>query len=255
MNTYIDNAHTRAQAEQDTLERKLDAITAFVDRVERRTATQTSSSSKLTTTAGTLSGTPASTEPDCRAVRTAFAETIQPHTDETDSVLAGIQTTFSEAVAAALAPTTDASFSPELKGMVLSAATKRRTETGVMRRALAKESKRLNTAGERVDEITSWIADADETPLTALNFEQLRTRHDTLTRHREQCDSVAHMRQAFLQETTSKNAEFGIRHCSLIPSLYEDFPVDHPVLATATRLDSICATCQRAVRTQLVQRV
>lgn len=253
MNTYIDQARTRAQAEQDALETKADAIEAFASRVEGLTAEQTSPSSKLTT-AGTLSGTPASTETNCRTVRTAFAETVQPHIDETGSVLAAIQTAFSESVAAALAPTTDSSFSPELKAIVLSAAAKRRTETEVMRQALARESRQLETACERVTEITSWIADANVTPLTTLDFEQLHDRHERLAAHREQCDSLVRTRQTFLQETTSKNAEFGIRHGSLIPSLYDDFPDDHPVLATTVRLDDLCTTCQRAVRTHLVQR-
>jgi hypothetical protein len=254
MSTYIDQAHTRVQAEHDALEAKLDAIDTFTSRVGELSVEQAPPSSKLTT-AGTLSGTTATGETACRTVRTAFAETIQPHTTETDSVLTAIQTAFSESVAAALAPTTDASFSTELKKMVLSAARKRRTETEVMRQALEKERTHLATASESVDEITSWIADADERPLTDLDFEQLRARHETLTDHREQCDSLVSQRQQFLHDTTNKNTELGIRHETLIPSLYEDFPVDHPVLATVVRVEDICTTCQRAVRTHLVQRV
>lgn len=255
MSTYIDQAHTRARAEQNALDAKLDAIETFRSRVEDLPTEQAPNSSTLTATTGALSQTTASTETNCRRVRTAFAETIQPHTDETDSLLAALETVFSESIAGALAPTTETQFSPECKQMVLSAVRTRRTETETLENALEQERAHLTTASEHAEEIVSWIATAEETPLTELNFEQLQRRHETLQSHREQCNSVAHRRQAFLQETTNKKTECGVRHERLIPSLYEDFAVDHPVLATVTRLDGLCATCQRAVRTHLVRRV
>lgn len=39
---------------------------------------------------------------------------------------------------------------------------------------------------------------ADETPLSALGFETLRCRHETLADHRERCQRLADRRQAFL---------------------------------------------------------
>lgn len=256
--SHIDHARTRVQTEQESTDAKLAAFEAFLDRVADIPVEPTPSSPRMTATAGTLSrGTP-STEDRCRSVRTAFAETIGSHSDGvdgTESLLATIQSEFSEQIAVALAPTTETAFSPELKEQLVSEATARRTEVAVLRRALVRERTHLGDAADVVDEITAWIADADETPLTALDFDALQHRHETLARYRDQCDGLARQRQQFLRKTTNQNVEAGIRHRSLVLYLYEDFPVDHPLLATAARLDSACAECQRAIRSHLVRRV
>ncbi|WP_425499739.1 DUF7260 family protein [Halorarum halobium] len=121
-------------------------------------------------------------------------------------------------------------------------------------RALEREAARLEDAGAVVDEITTWIAATDETPLSALDFDDLRARHETLAAHRERCAGLVRQRQAFLGSATSRGGEIGVSHRSLIPSVYRDFPVDHPLLATVARVDRTCAECQRAVRSHLVVR-
>jgi hypothetical protein len=259
VNTHIADARTRVRAEREAVEAKVAAFETFRDRVtELPTEPTPSSGAGITATAGRQLTADAPSEDHCRAVRRAFAETVRPHSvadlDDSESLLATIREELSEPVAAALAPTASASFSPELKRMVLSEATTRRTETAVLRRALGREATQLDDAGEVVDDVTGWIANADETPLTELGFDQLRRRHETLADHRDRCGAVATRRQEFLQGTTNRNVEVGIRHRSLVPYLYDDFPVDHPVLATVTRLDAVCAECQRAVRTHLVRR-
>jgi len=113
----------------------------------------------------------------------------------------------------------------------------------------------LEAAGETVEEITGWIVDTDETPLTDLGFQGLRRRHEALARHRDRCEELATQRQEFLERTTSRSAEAGIRHRSLVPHLDQEFPMDHPLLVTVARLDDACAECQRAVRRHLVRRV
>lgn len=257
--THIDQASERVQAEQAAVDAKLEAFDAFIDRVEDLSPEPTpSASAGITATAGALSRGTASTEDRCRTVRTAFAETISPHSvadvEESESLLETIQNEFSDSIAVALAPTTDTSFTPELKGMVVSAATTRRAEAEVLREALSREAAHLENAGDTVETITTWIADADETPLTDLGFEALQERHETLASHREYCDDLARERQAFLQQTTNQTVEIGVRHKSLIPYLYQDFSVDHPLLATVARLDNVCAECQRTVRQHLVRR-
>lgn len=116
----------------------------------------------------------------------------------------------------------------------------------------------IDQARTRVEaerEAVSAKLDADETPLTDLGFGQLQRRHETLGRHRDRCEELTGRRQEFLREITNQGAEAGIRHRNLVPYLYQDFPVDHPLLATVARLDDACTECQRAVRRYLIRRV
>jgi len=259
LKTYIDDAESRARSERDALEAKRDAIDRFIDRVEDLAPEPSPSSSHpVTAVAGMLSRN-ASTDDECRAVRRAFAETIRPHSigdiDESESLDETIRAEFSESLAGALAPTTDTSFSPKLKRTVVSEATARRTETDASYRALEREISHLEEAEEVVDNVTSWLVTADETSLCTLDFDELRERHDALASCRRRCETVARRRQEFLDETTSNGVEARVRHRRLVPYLYEDFPVDHPVLATVARLDATCRACRRVIRDHLVRRV
>ena len=195
---------------------------------------------------------------DIRTVRTTFDDTIRQHCaddgDDPRSLRAAIRSEFGDAIATALAPTTESRFSGELKRMIVSKADSCRAETVVLHRVLRYELRLLDEIAETVDEITTWIVDADETPLTDLDFEALQRRHERLAGHRERCAEFARKRQVFFRKTTSHHADVEIRHRTLIRYLCRDFPVDHPVLATIVRLDDICATCQRAVRDQLTRR-
>lgn len=245
MRTRVTQARDRTRTERATVGAKTDGFEAFLDRVrDLPTAPQ---SSPKTVADGGLVRTGGSTTDHRQRVRQAFAETVHPHTDGTDSLLESIREELSETIAVALAPTTDASFSPKLKQVVLSEAGARRAETAVLDRALAREVSHLETAGERIDEITDWLASADETPLTDLAFDALCQRHETLAHHRRRCDELASERQQFLEQTTGRGADGGIAHRSLPPALYEDFAVDHPLLATVAHLDETCAECQRVV--------
>jgi hypothetical protein len=159
-----------------------------------------------------------------------------------------------DTIALALAPTTDVSFGPELKRMVISKTRGRRAEATALHEALGREEAHLADVGAAVDDITAWIVEANETPLTTLDFDALKRRHETLASHRDRCEALVRRRQQFLRETTNNGVEPGVRHECLTPSLYRDFPVDYPVLATVTKLDAICDECQRVVRDHLVRR-
>jgi hypothetical protein len=256
--TYVDQARRRVQAEREAVAAKLAAIDGFVERIGDLSTASTPSTTEAIAAGGGLVRAESATEDRCRTVRTVFADTIRPHSvadvDESEPLLATIRSEFSDGVAVALAPTTETAFTAELKRAVLSEAAARRAETAVLRRALDREAGHLEAAGETVDDVTGWIADADETPLTDLGFEALQQRHETLARHRTRCDTLAERRQVFLNGTTNEGADTGIRHRVLVPYLYQEFPVDHPLLATAARLDATCAECRRAVRAHLVRR-
>jgi hypothetical protein len=256
--THIDRARTRVRAERETVDAKLDAIDAFIDQIGDLSTAPPPSTTETITAGGGPVRAESNPEDRCRTVRTVFAETIRPHSvadvDEPESLLETIRGELSEGIAVALAPTTDTRFTAELERAILSEAATLRAETDVLRRALVREDDHLETAGEAVDEITGWITDADETPLTDLGFGALQQRHETLARHRNRCDELAEQRQGFLRETTNEGIDVGIRHRTLVPYLYQEFPVDHPLLVTIARLDDACAECQRAVRQHLIRR-
>ena len=103
----------------------------------------------------------------------------------TESVHAAIGNELSEELAVTLAPTTDATFSATLKQALVGEAESRRAETAVLVRALGREVDQLRRAESLVEEVTGWIARAEETPLTALGFDALHERHERLAGYRD----------------------------------------------------------------------
>jgi len=258
--TRIHDALTRIKTEQDAVDAKRDAIDQFIERVEA--CSPAPSPAAATYATATVSRTPQESQGStnqCQTVRQAFAETIEPHSlddiDDSESLHETIQTELSESIAIALAPTTKAAFSPELKQAVLSKSHVRRTATDTLRRALDREVSELGDARDTVDEFTEWISTADETPLTELGFEELRSRHGTLSAYRSCCKELASHRQDFLEGATSHGETIGVSHSDLVDYAYQDFPADRPVLATMARLAETCGECQRIVRQHLVRRV
>jgi hypothetical protein len=260
VDTDIEQARTRARSEQEAIAEMRDAYETFINRVQKLQPDQTPSSVAGLTTAGGVThlSADAPNTDGCRPVRRAFAETIRPHSvadlDETESLLETIREEFTDAIAVALAPTTEASFTPDLKQMILAEARSRQSEATALRKALEREEAHLDEAGAAVDDIIAWIVDANETPLTDLGFDALQQRHKTLTSHRDRCEEVVRDRQEFLKKTTNNGVDAGVGHESLIPYLYQDFSVDHPVLAAVARLTETCQGCQRTVRDHLVRR-
>ncbi len=259
VDTYIGQAQTRVRAEQEAVNAKRDAFEAFIERIEELPTDQAAvSSTGVTAVAGARQRSTRTTDSGCRAVLTAFAETIRPHSvedvDTDESLLETVRAEFTESIAVALAPTTRASITPEIEEMIVSEAAARRAEATAFSRALDREREQLDRAGDAVDEITGWISRSEEPPASAIGFNALKLRHETLDRHRSRCEDLARRRQTFLEETTSNGVEAGIRHRQLMPNLYSGLPVDHPVLTTVAQLDAACKAYQRAVRDQLIRR-
>jgi len=262
--THVDQARDRVAAEREAVVAKRSAIDEFVDRIEGISAESSTSPSPLAGGAvragasGVLARGSTSADDGCAAVRSAFAETVRPHSvadhEEDEPLLETIRSELSDSIAVALAPTTDTSLSPELKQLIVSEASNRRAEATVFVRALDREADQLTTAASVVDEITGWIVETDERPLGDLGFDALAERHQTLAAHRDRCEALAADRQAFLQASTSEGADLGVSHDQLPSYCYAAFPIDHPVLVTAARLDDVCAECQRAVRAHLTRR-
>lgn len=73
---------------------------------------------------------------------------------------------------------------PVLKRSLRAEVTHRKREVTALGNGLERESRELETAIDAVDEATAWIEQADETPLSGLDFDALRARHERLSEHR-----------------------------------------------------------------------
>ncbi|MFC7072553.1 hypothetical protein ACFQJ7_14015 [Halovenus rubra] len=255
----INQARVRVEDEQEIVDGKIDGFDSFIDRVTELSVESPSSTAPgITATGGGHFGADSSADDRCRAVRTAFAETVHPHSlndiDGSESLLETIRSEFTNSVAVALAPTTETSFSTELKEILLSEANARRAEVSIFSQVLTDETTRIDAACEAVDEMTQWIVTVDQTPLTDEGFDELRERHERLCRYRDRCDELVQQRQAFIQTSTSESADIGIQHEQLVSYLYQDLPVEYPILSTLTRLYTVCAECQDVVRQHLLRR-
>ena len=250
--TNLHRARERVEAERAAVTAKREALREFSARVRQQSPTGSRAESNghaggVATRAVTQGGD------TLEVLRTAFDETVAGHTAR-DSVLPAIQQELGEEAALALAPTTNAAFTPQLQQELCSRTTARERELTATLSALDGECESLATHVETVDRLTAWLTDADETPLSDLGFDELRARHDRLDTFRTACADGLSDRQAWLAATTSEQGQVGVTHRSLVASLYEDFPVDYPVLTTLTRLCEVCEDAQRAVRDHLVRR-
>lgn len=259
--TYIDRARTRVRAERDAVDGKRDAYDAFVRRVSDLQPEPVSASAPatgLTTAGGARLAADAPSDDRCGTVRAAFAETIRPHSvadlDGSEPLLETIREEFTDAIAVALAPTTESPFSRDLKRLIVAETRSRRSEATALRKALDREAGHLEDAAAAVDDVVAGVVDVDETPLIDLGFDALARRHETLADLRDRCTELVRRRQELLRRATNDGADVGVRHRSLVPYLYGGFPVDHPVLATVAALDDACADCQRTVRAHLIRR-
>jgi hypothetical protein len=264
--TYTDAARDRVEAERAAAEAKRAGMDSFIDRVADLSPESSPAESPGVAGAGGVARrTEASGAGGCEPVRTAFAETVHPKAVAEDAasesagstsqpLTATIRRELTESIAVALAPASSVSLSPGLKRGILTEARRRRSELDVLCRALDREAESLQSAADTVASVSSWIAAADETPLTELGFDALRHRHEALAGHRKRCEEAVADRQSILASTTAVDADAGLRHRDLVASIYEGLSVDHPVLTTVVRLDDACQECQRTVRAHLVRR-
>lgn len=264
IDTHIQQALDRVREERDAIEGKQTAYKRFVSGVETISADPMAPSQGGHQTTGgpiaTMHATPPSNSTSQAQVRERFAETVCPHStadiDDPETLLETIAAELTDQIAVALAPqNATTSFAAGLKNSVLSEATQRQSELRAMKNALDREQASLVRATESIDEVLQWIVDANETALTDLDFEALRTRYDRLDGFHGQCETVARERQSLLHATTSADGKAGIAHQELINSLYAAFSVAYPVLSTVVRIEQVRNQCQRAIRDHLVRRV
>ncbi|SEP02462.1 hypothetical protein SAMN04487948_11120 [Halogranum amylolyticum] len=256
----LSHARTQLQAERDAFTARSTAIETFISQVSRLSPDSSVSSSvemRMPSKANPVAG-PSGSE-GCQTVRTAFAETLRPHSiadvDKSEPLLETIRIELSDEIALALAPTTETTFSSTLQQAILTKASQRLTEAEAMQQTLDQEASFLEQATETVDTVSAWLASAGETHIAMLSFPTLQNRHESLESYRTRCDELVRSRQSFLQDTTCQHSVATRQHDTFVSYLYEDLNVTYPVLATIARLDAICRAYQWAVRTHLTRRV
>jgi len=257
--THVADAIERVESEAERMERRLQALDRFESAVrdlEPIDAAAGGMAGSMTDggVATAIGGSTASRD-GCASVREAFAETIHPTVEGSPSLGEALRDELGQEIALALAPRSAHEFTPPVKESVLSAAGKRRAQLSASRQSLALEAESLASAAEDVEAITSWLTEADETPLLAVGFDGLRARHEHLAEFREQCDELARTRQETLDRTVGQGGAAGVAHRDVVESLYEELPTTYPVLTTVARLNRVCANAQQAVRDHLTRRV
>lgn len=244
MTTTVDRADERVRRERGAVEDKRTAYRRFRVRLES-VSTRSASGGTGETLVATGSGTPA------RPIREAFAETVAPVCEDRPAgeLLAA---ELGEEVATHL---TTNGVTPALRRAVRTETERRGAELAAMDGALGAEADSLERAAGTVERVREWLIETDEAALSDCGFEELRARHACLASFRGDCEELVADRQAHLGRTTGAEGRAGVRHDDLRAYLYEEFPIDHPVLATAARLDDLCGEAQRAIRDHLVRQV
>lgn len=193
---------------------------------------------------------------NCRQLLETFAETVRPYSvedvDGEEPVLETVREELGDGIALALSPSTDHGVTPQVKQAIAAKTAERLTELESMLAALDREADSLKAAADEVAAVTDWLVEADETPLSALGFDELRDRHEQLERHRERCRDLLAARQDHLH--SAADARMTIHQRTVARFLYRSFPVEFPVLSTVTRLLETLEECQAAVRDHLTRR-
>jgi len=257
--THVDSAREAVDRERGLLADEAAAYEEFRSRVASLSATEMGQGAGAAAPGG-VAVRSARTDAGGEAlerVRAAFAETVRPYSVDDvgeEPLLETIRAELGDGIALALAPTTETGFTAGTKRAVLTAARERGRGIEATIDALEREAASLRSVGDAVDEVTEWLATADETPLSTLGFDALRDRHERLADHRERCERLLADRQELLLSTTGRNESADVSHRSLVRYLYSSFPVVYPVLSTVTRLYDLLADCQHAVRDHLTRR-
>ncbi|AFK20919.1 hypothetical protein E6P09_18745 (plasmid) [Haloferax mediterranei ATCC 33500] len=195
----------------------------------------------------------------CRQIRTAFEETVRPHSvvdvEANEPLLTTIREELGAEIAIALAPNSGTTYSSELRNAVIASATARRAELQSMEQALAAERESVETA---LADMKALVDDEDpdkEAWLLYWSFDELRSYYEEVALARKKCERMSQRRQRDVHGTAASNAQARVSHDSLAEYLYGDFQTNYPVLATVVELDTEYADRQREIRDQLTRRV
>jgi len=260
--THIDSALTRVKQEQTHIDAECQAYERFLSGVTSLSPQPAAAPVTNPSAAGGTLSVPAGSQPDAATtdadrVRELFAETVRPHSvadlDTEEPLLKTIREELGDSLAFVLASETNAGVSPQVQSAICSKSQQRLQELKTMRSVVDREYESLQAADNDYQTVSKWVEEHNQTSLAELEFSELQRRHEQLSTYRNRCEERLRVRQETIHSMTSRDAQLGLEHDSLLMYLYQEFPVSYPVLSTVTRLHTLLADRQRSVRDHLTR--
>ena len=260
--THIDSALTRVKQEQTHIDAECQAYERFLSGVTSLSPQPAAAPVTNPSAAGGTLSVPAGSQPDAATtdadrVRELFAETVRPHSvadlDTEEPLLKTIREELGDSLAFVLASETNAGVSPQVQSAIYSKSQQRLQELKTMRSVVDREYESLQAADNDYQTVSKWVEEHNQTSLAELEFSELQRRHEQLSTYRNRCEERLRVRQETIHLMTSRDAQLGLEHDSLLMYLYQEFPVSYPVLSTVTRLHTLLADRQRSVRDHLTR--
>lgn len=241
------------QTEYDAITAEQEALTSFVTRVEELPACGP------TPTAGkggvTVVGTTNSQPGGMAEVRDAYRETLMDvdHYDRDygEALSENLANELGDSVAGAVL--SNDRLSPQVKRVLINSAQNGYSSREEYLDTLDRERKRLDAAGESLEEVASRCADADGDRLRLRSFHELHNRYNRLQDARRQLTATLEQRQEQLQEGVT----FGWQRRdsrSVYRYLYRDIDATFPVLADGMRLLERIETVESRLTTALTSK-
>lgn len=237
--SYVEKARAVLREERQMTEAEERAFTAFRDSVADVDVDVDVSSAGATGTTGAAALTPVGAEAAqatapraIEQIRTAYRRTVMAtdHYAEEygDSLAESLASEFGRDIALAL--TTDAVFSPQLRESLVRSARESREKRTQFREVLKAERESIERAADRLSDVESAESERFETDVSEWDTDALFDGRDEVLDLLGRCESIATARQEEIHDHRATRA----RRCTgteFMPYLYRSLSVTYPVLA------------------------
>lgn len=232
---YLYHAFDAIEIERVTLQREIEALDAFIARVESLAG------GTVVTTGGVDGSTVAANQgpsgPPIRSIRECYEETVMsmPHYEEAygEPLAESVERELGPQYAAVLSGSGHCS-TPLLQGLIVQATQAKRERETVLEAIDAEESS-LERARSAFADVEDAIVAAGPRALNTEPFDQLQDKWDRLGEARDRCERVLSRRQREVQEQTCRRRPEG-DPVFLQDFLYDSLSVRFPVLERGSTL-------------------
>ena len=248
---HVREAVSVVEEERNRLEAERDAFDAF----SRRVANLDVAEAARPVTAGGGMAAMSSTAPDDRLerIQSAYRETVMdvPHyeADYGEPLTENLAAEFGDAIAYAVADGDQ--LTPQLKAALLEASREASQSRSSFISTLEAEAEALEEARASIEEIEDERASRAAAPLTERSYEQLVADWKHLGGLSERCRRLVRDRQERIRSTSVATRNGPDLHSYL----YEELPVDHPVLADLLELSESVEDLRSRILDSLTRRV
>jgi hypothetical protein len=250
--TYIPNALALIVEEQDRVASERDALLSFGQRLSNiephSSPSITQPGPSLESHLDTNNRLPRN---QLQEVQQAYRETVMavPHYEEEygKSLATDLGEEFTDEIA--IAVTTNEQFTAPLKTALLQQVTDSHQERIQLLQDLDDEQTGLEQAEQTMGQVDDSLQEFDETRLFDESIPTLQDRYERFCAYKEQCITVIEQRQQYHHKTPRRwlDGEVG----DLQWYLYDDLPVQYPVLADGATLIEQIETAQQEVAATL----